>query len=41
MKPSGKLGTATGVNLYYESAGTGYLIHFPIGYKLPVGHNAC
>lgn len=41
MKPSGELGTATGVNLYYESAGTRYLIHFPIGYKLPVGHNAC
>jgi hypothetical protein len=38
IKPSGKLGTATAVNLYYESAGTRYLLHFPYGYKIWVGH---
>ena len=37
MKPTAKIGTATAVNLYYKSAGTRYLIHFPIGYKIPVG----
>jgi hypothetical protein len=38
MKPSGKLGMATAVNLYYESAGSHYLLHFPWGYQVPVGH---
>ncbi len=37
IKPTGKIGTASGVNLYYKSAGTRYLIHFPVGYKVPVG----
>jgi len=40
VKPSGKIGTATAVNLYYESAGTHYLLHFPYGPQAPVGH-AC
>jgi hypothetical protein len=37
IKPSGKLGTATAVNLYYQSAGTHYLLHIPYGYKIWVG----
>jgi hypothetical protein len=40
VKPSGRLGTATAVNLYYKSAGTHYLLHFPYGPQVPVGH-AC
>jgi hypothetical protein len=38
VKPSGTLGTATAVNLYYRSAGTRYLLHFPYGPRIPVGH---
>jgi hypothetical protein len=38
VKPTSQIGTATAVNLYYEAAGTRYLIHFPIGYQVPVGH---
>jgi hypothetical protein len=38
MKPTAKFGTATAVNLYYESAGTRYLLHFPFGYKIVDGH---
>jgi len=38
VKPSGKLGTATAVNLYYNSGGTHYLLHFPYGPEVPVGH---
>lgn len=37
VKLFAKLGTATAVNLYYESAGTHYLLHFPYGYKIWVG----
>jgi hypothetical protein len=38
LKPSGKVGTATAVNLYYTSAGTRYLLHFPYGYQILNGH---
>ena len=38
VKPSGKLGSATAVNLYYHSAGTHYLLHYPFGVQVPVGH---
>ena len=37
MRPSGKFGTATAVNLYYKSGGTRYLLHFPYGYKIEIG----
>jgi len=37
IKPSGKLGTTTAINLYYESAGTRYLLHIAFGYKILVG----
>ncbi len=37
VKPTAKVGTATAVNLYYKSAGTHYVIHFPIGYRIQVG----
>ena len=38
VRPSGKLGTATAVDLYYKSGGTRYLLHFPYGLQVPVGH---
>jgi hypothetical protein len=38
MKPTAKFGTAKAVNLYYKSAGTHYLLHFPVGYKIVDGH---
>lgn len=38
VKPSGTLGTATAINMYYESGGTHYLRHFTDGLKIPVGH---
>ena len=38
MKPAAKFGTATAVNLYYESAGTHYLLHLPVGYRIVDGH---
>jgi hypothetical protein len=37
VKPSGKVGTSTAVDLYYESAGTPYLLHFPYGFTVRVG----
>jgi hypothetical protein len=37
VKPSGKLGAATAINLYYKSGGTRYLLHFPYGLQVPVG----
>jgi len=36
-KPLGKFGTSTAVDLYYESAGTHYLLHFPYGFSVRVG----
>ncbi len=33
-KPSGKVGTSTAVDLYYEAAGTRYLLHFPYGFTV-------
>ncbi len=36
-KPSGKVGTSTAVDLYYEAAGTRYLLHFPYGFTVRVG----
>lgn len=36
-KPSGKVGSSTAVDLYYESAGTRYLLHFPYGFTVRVG----
>jgi hypothetical protein len=38
LKPSGKVGTAAAVNLYYTSAGTRYLLHIPNGYQILNGH---
>lgn len=38
VKPSGKVGTATAINLYYKSGETRYLLHFPYGLQVPVGH---
>jgi hypothetical protein len=40
VKPSGRLGTATAVNLYYHSGGMHYLLNFRYGPQIPVGH-AC
>ncbi len=40
VKPTAKVGAATAVNLYYKSAGTHYVIHFPYGYRIQVG-NRC
>ncbi len=37
VKPSGKLGTATALNLYYEVGGTHYLRHFTDGLQIQVG----
>jgi hypothetical protein len=36
-KPLGKFGTSTAIDLYYESAGTRYLLHFPYGFSVRVG----
>jgi hypothetical protein len=38
IRPSGKVGTAKAVDLYYKSAGTRYLLHFPYGLNIPVRH---
>jgi hypothetical protein len=38
VKPSGKLGTAEAIDLYYRSGGVRYLLHFPYGLQVPVGH---
>jgi len=38
VRPTAKLGTATAINMYYESAGTHYLRHFRDGLKIQVGH---
>jgi hypothetical protein len=35
-KPTGKDGTSTAVDLYYESGGTHYLLHFPYGFEVKV-----
>ncbi len=35
-KPSGKVGTSKAVDLYYESAGKHYLLHFPYGFSVKV-----
>jgi hypothetical protein len=37
VKPSGKLGTATAINLYYEAGGTHYLRQFTDGLQIQVG----
>jgi hypothetical protein len=39
VKPSGKYGTSTAVNLYYESGGTHYLLHYPYGFSVRVGRS--
>jgi hypothetical protein len=39
VKPTGNLGTATAVNMYYESAGRRYLRQFTDGYKIVVGRH--
>lgn len=36
-KPLAKFGSSTAVDLYYESAGTHYLLHFPYGFSISVG----
>jgi hypothetical protein len=36
VKPSGKVGTAKAVNLYYEAGGTHYLLRYPYGLDIPV-----
>ncbi len=35
-KPSGKVGTSKAVDLYYESAGKHYLLHFTYGFTVKV-----
>jgi len=37
VKTSGKFGTSTAIDVYYESAGTRYLLHFPYGFSVRVG----
>lgn len=37
VKPSGKLGTATAIDMYYHVGETHYLLHFPYGLQVPVG----
>jgi hypothetical protein len=37
VKPSGRVGTSKAINLYYETGGTRYLLHFPYGLKVWVG----
>jgi hypothetical protein len=37
VKASGKVGTATAINLYYQASGTHYLLHVPYGLKISVG----
>jgi hypothetical protein len=36
VKPSGKVGTAKAINLYYQADGTHYLLHVPYGLKISV-----
>jgi len=35
-KPSGKVGMAKAINLYYQAGGTHYLLHYPYGLKISV-----
>ncbi len=35
-KPTGKVGTSKAVDLYYESAGKHYLLHYPYGFTVKV-----
>jgi len=41
VKPSGKVGTAKEINLYYATGGTHYLMHLPHGLKIWVGRSHC
>lgn len=41
VKPSGKVGTATAINLYYEAGGTHYLLRWLHGLKIWVGRSRC
>jgi len=41
VKPSGTVGTANAINLYYETGGTQYLMHLPHGIKIWVGRSRC
>lgn len=36
VKPSGKVGSAKAINLYYQAGGTHYLFHYPYGLKISV-----
>jgi len=36
VKPSGKVGTARAINLYYQAGGTHYVLHFRYGLKISV-----
>ena len=38
VKPSGGLGTATAIDMYYHVGGTHYLRPFTDGLRIPVGH---
>ncbi len=38
-KTSGKAGTSTAVDLYYESAGRRYLLHYPYGFDVKVARS--
>lgn len=37
LKPSGPVGTATAVDVYYTEGGTAYLLHWPIRMEVKVG----
>ena len=41
VKPSGKVGTAKGIDLYYEAGGVHYLLRWQHGLKIWVGHSRC
>jgi len=41
VKPSGTVGTANAINLYYQTGGTHYLMHLPHGLKIWVGPSQC
>lgn len=36
VKPSGKAATVKAVDLYYEAAGTHYLLHYPFGLNIQI-----
>ena len=41
VRPSGTVGTAKAIKLYYEASGTHYLMHLPHGLNIWVGRSRC